>query len=71
MRTSSRSGAILTADEFEQFEAARYNQKPFRAVGKTNRYSDYFSLDDFERLVNQTGIWTPERLEWFLVVTGG
>ena len=56
-------GGILTPVEFEQFEAARTNQKPFRATGKSDRFSDYFSLADFDRLVNQTGIWTPERLE--------
>ena len=59
-------GAILTPDEFEKFEAARINQKPFRAAGSRDRLSDYFCLDEFERLVNQTGIWTPDRLEVML-----
>jgi len=57
---------LLTPDEFGQFEAARASLKPFRAVGKRDRLSGYFSLEDFERLVNQTGIWTPDRLEVLL-----
>lgn len=57
---------ILTPDEIAQFEAARADQKPFRATGQEDRFSDYFCLEDFERLLNQTSIWTPDRLEVLL-----
>ncbi|MDA0651655.1 MAG: cupin domain-containing protein [Proteobacteria bacterium] len=59
-------GGILSAEEFAQFEAARADQKPFRAAGRNDRFSGLFCLADFERLVNQTSIWTPDRLEVFL-----
>ena len=57
---------ILSADQWEQLEAARVAQKPFRVSGQSERFSDYFCVQDFERLVNQTSIWTPDRLDVYL-----
>ena len=71
-RRSNRSGngndlsAILTPTEMADFSIARRDQKPFLATGNKDRFSDYFSISGLEGLLNQTGIWTPDRLEVYL-----
>jgi ribosomal protein L16 Arg81 hydroxylase len=55
--------AILSPEEMEKFTAARRDQAPFLATGNRDRLTDYFGIGEFERLLNQTGIWTPDRLE--------
>ena len=54
---------LLTPDEFDQFEAARANMTPYFSSGRGNRWSSKFSRDDFQKLVNQTSLWTPDRFE--------
>ena len=58
--------AILSPEEMEKFTAARRDQAPFLATGKRDRLTDYFGIGEFERLLNQTGIWTPDRLQQIL-----
>ena len=71
-RRGKRSGngndlsAILTPTEMADFSIARRNQKPFLATGNKDRFLDYFSISGLEGLLNQTGIWTPDRLEVYL-----
>lgn len=54
---------ILSADEFEEFECCWKDEQPYLATGNRARIQKHFSFKDFEGLVNQTGIWTPDRLE--------
>lgn len=58
--------AILAPEELEEFSAARRDQKPFLASGIGDRFAEYFGVGDFESLVNQTGIWTPDRMAVYL-----
>jgi hypothetical protein len=55
--------AILSPEEIEKLTVARRDQTPFLATGNRDRFTDYLGIGDFEALVNQTGIWTPDRME--------
>jgi len=57
---------ILTPEEFIALQEAIQSQSPFWATGKRNRFSNFFSMKNFEDLVNQSGIWTPDRFEIYL-----
>lgn len=57
---------FLTGDELAALKHARANHKPFLASGKRDRVAEFFSMAEFSELVNQTGIWTPERMEVIL-----
>jgi hypothetical protein len=58
--------AILSPEEMEKFTAARRDQTPFLATGNRDRLTNYFGIGEFEALLNQTGIWTPDRMEVYL-----
>jgi hypothetical protein len=58
--------ALLSDDEFVAFSEARRTMKPFLATGNPERFNEFFGFSDFENLLNQTGIWTPDRLEAYL-----
>ena len=57
---------ILTREEFIALQKAIQSQSPFLATGKRNRFSNFFSMKNFEDLVNQAGIWSPDRFEIYL-----
>ena len=57
---------ILTREEFIALQEAILSQSPFFATGKRNRFANFFSMKNFEDLVNQAGIWSPDRFEIYL-----
>lgn len=57
---------VLTREEFIALQEAILSQSPFLATGKRNRFSNFFSMKNFEDLVNQAGIWSPDRFEIYL-----
>ena len=57
---------VLTPEEFIALQEAIQSQSPFLATGKRNRFSNFFSMGNFEDIVNQGGIWTPDRFEIYL-----
>ncbi len=59
-------GAIFSEEEIDALTEARRRLTPFLATGNRDRIEDFFSFSEFETLVNQTGIWTPDRLEAYL-----
>jgi len=54
---------FLNSEEFEQFSLCWKNEQPYMATGNRSRVQKYFAMKDFDGLVNQTGIWSPDRLE--------
>ncbi len=49
-----------------QLNTARQERKPWLGKGAIKNIASFFSLHDFEALINQGGIWTPDRLQVFL-----
>ena len=50
----------------EDIKDAKKNRQPWIGKGVIRTLSDFFSYKDFETLINQTGIWTPGRLQVLL-----
>lgn len=65
-QTEPGSPGFLRADEAEAFVRAHDGYKPFLASDHPERVAEFFSMDDFMRLVNQTNMWAPDRLEVLL-----
>lgn len=57
---------FLKPAEFKELDLCLKNQRPYLLTGNRSRISKYFSMKDFEALVNQTGVWMPDRLQVFL-----
>ena len=50
-------------DLFNEVSAAKRDRRPWLGKGAIKNISAYYSLKEFEILLNQTGIWTPDRLQ--------
>ena len=53
-------------DHLKGLHDAKDKRQPWVGKGAINDISVYFSLKEFEALINQTGIWTPGRLQVLL-----
>ncbi len=51
---------------FNEAQAAMRERRPWLGKGAIENISTYHSFKEFETLINQTGIWTPDRLQVFL-----
>jgi mannose-6-phosphate isomerase-like protein (cupin superfamily) len=58
--------AILSDEEIEALAEARRSLTPYLATGNRDRLKAFSSMAEFEDIVNQSGIWTPDRLQVFL-----
>ena len=47
----------------DQLKEARANRKPWLGKNAMPDIDDYFSVKEFESLINQTGIWNSEKLQ--------
>jgi len=56
-----RDNALL-----EELQTARRERKPWLGKGAVANIASYFTVEEFEALVNQAGIWSPDRLQVFL-----
>tara|TARA_B100001142_G_scaffold321773_2_gene368976 strand:+ start:389 stop:1321 length:933 start_codon:yes stop_codon:yes gene_type:complete len=58
---------LFNSDElFNEAQAAKRERRPWLGKGVIKNISAFYSFKEFETLINQTGIWTPERLQVFL-----
>lgn len=50
----------------EELRNARRHRTPWLGKGAIRNVDSFFSVNDLEKLINQGGIWSPERLQVFL-----
>jgi ribosomal protein L16 Arg81 hydroxylase len=50
----------------EELRNARQHRKPWLGKGAIKNLERYFSVGDFENLIKQRGIWSPDKLQVFL-----
>jgi hypothetical protein len=53
-------------DLFGEVQAAKRERRPWLGKGAIRNISAFYSFKEFETLINQTGIWTPDRLQVLL-----
>jgi len=53
-------------DLFREAQAAKRERRPWLGKGAIKSISEFYSFAEFEKLINQTGIWTPDRLQVLL-----
>ena len=55
-----------TNDLYRELQAAKRERRPWLGKAAINNISNFYSFPEFEALINQTGIWTPDRLQVLL-----
>lgn len=53
-------------DLLSEIKGAKRERRPWLGKGALKNISAFYSFKDFETLINQTGIWTPDRLQVLL-----
>ena len=57
---------FISNDFFDEAQAAKRERRPWLGKGAIKDISEFYSFKEFETLINQTGIWTPDRLQVLL-----
>ena len=53
-------------DLFRELQTAKRERRPWLGKDAIKSISEFYSFAEFETLINQTGIWTPDRLQVLL-----